>query len=282
MIKVLGARFYQSGKIYYYEIVPYDLKIGDKIIVETQNGIEIATVAFLNKKIPEQNLDTPLKQVVRKATAEDIKADLKNKEKGKAALHQVEEKVKKLGLNMNIVSVEYAFDGSKVIINFTSEERVDFRELLKDLASFFKNRVELRQIGIRDETKLIGGLGVCGQPCCCKRFLEDFGHVSVKMAKVQNLSLNPTKISGLCGRLMCCLAYENDFYLEAQKNLPKIGAMANTPDGPGKLVDLNLLKNTATIKFVQGEDTIIKQFSTEEIRPLQKPTNKGDKNGLQN
>ncbi len=282
MIKVLGARFYQSGKIYYYEIVPYDLKIGDKIIVETQNGIEIATVAFLNKKIPEQNLDTPLKQVVRKATAEDIKTDLKNKEKGKAALHQVEEKVKKLGLNMNIVSVEYAFDGSKVIINFTSEERVDFRELLKDLASFFKNRVELRQIGIRDETKLIGGLGVCGQPCCCKRFLEDFGHVSVKMAKVQNLSLNPTKISGLCGRLMCCLAYENDFYLEAQKNLPKIGAMANTPDGPGKLVDLNLLKNTATIKFVQGEDTIIKQFSTEEIRPLQKPTNKGDKNGLQN
>lgn len=282
MIKVLGARFYQSGKIYYYEIVPYDLKIGDKIIVETQNGIEIATVAFLNKKIPEQNLDTPLKQVVRKATAEDIKTDLKNKEKGKATLHQVEEKVKKLGLNMNIVSVEYAFDGSKVIINFTSEERVDFRELLKDLASFFKNRVELRQIGIRDETKLIGGLGVCGQPCCCKRFLEDFGHVSVKMAKVQNLSLNPTKISGLCGRLMCCLAYENDFYLEAQKNLPKIGAMANTPDGPGKLVDLNLLKNTATIKFVQGEDTIIKQFSTEEIRPLQKPTNKGDKNGLQN
>ena len=267
MIKVTGVRFVDAGKIYDFEASALDLKVGDRVVVETQNGEDIATIAYINKKIEESQLSAPLKQILRKATASDLENEQKNKNRGKKYLGQVKQKTKDFGLPMSIVSVDYSFDGQKVVVNFTSEERVDFRELLKDLGAFFKKRVELRQIGIRDETKLVGGLGVCGQPCCCKRFLDDFGHVSVKMAKTQNLSLNPTKISGLCGRLMCCLAYENEFYQDAQKGLPKIGGMAKTPEGIGKLVSTNLLKEVATVKFVNGDETVLKQFALSELSP---------------
>lgn len=267
MIKVTGVRFTDAGNIYDFEPSALDLCVGDKVIVETASGEDMATVCYINKKIPESELAAPLKQILRKATAEDIEKVQNNKERAKKHLAEVKKRVKNFNLPMSISNIDYSFDGQKVVVNFTSEERVDFRDLLKDLGSYFKKRVELRQIGIRDETKLIGGLGVCGQPCCCKRFLDDFGHVSVKMAKTQNLSLNPTKISGLCGRLMCCLAYENDFYQDAQKNIPKIGGLTKTPEGVGKLISTNILKEIATVRFTKGEETIIKEFSFGDIAP---------------
>lgn len=260
MILVTGVRFGSAGKIYYYEPTALKVDMGTPVVVDTANGEDIATIAFVSKKV-EETPETELKQIIRIATKDDLDKQQKLAEKAKACLGAVKKKVKDFGLQMSIVDIKFAFDGSKVIVSFTSEDRVDFRDLLKDLGSYFKKRVELRQIGIRDETKLIGGLGVCGQPCCCKRFLDDFGHVSVKMAKNQGLSLNPTKISGLCGRLMCCLAYENEFYQEAQKDLPKIGGTISTPDGEGKLVSTNILKGTCGVKFVKGDETTLSNYN---------------------
>ena len=259
MIKVTTIRFKDAGKLYDYEPAPMELSVGDVVVVESGDNEDIAYVAYPIRKIDEYP-EQELRHILRKATETDIKKMQMLKEKGLSALPYIKQKVREKQLDMSIVSAEYSFDESKMIINFTAEERVDFRELLKELGSHFKKRVELRQIGIRDETKLIGGLGVCGQPCCCKRFLNDFGHVSVKMAKTQNLSLNPTKISGLCGRLMCCLAYENENYEDAQKDLPKIGSEVKTPDGTGKLISTNVIKEQANVKFINGDETTITTY----------------------
>ena len=259
MIKVTTIRFRDAGKLYDYEPAPFDIVAGDKVIVESGDGEDIATVAYAVRKV-EERPEQELKHVLRKATENDIKKLQAQDDKGAAALPYIKQRVREKSLEMSVVNVEYSFDDSKIVVNFTAEERVDFRELLKELGSHFKKRVELRQIGIRDETKLVGGLGVCGQPCCCKRFLDDFGHVSVKMAKNQNLSLNPTKISGLCGRLMCCLAYENQNYEDAQKDLPKIGSEVKTPDGNGKLISANVIKEQASVKFIKGDETTITSY----------------------
>ena len=259
MMKVTTVRFRDAGKLYDYEPAPMELKAGDLVVVESGDSEDVAIVAYPSRKVEER--EGELKHIIRKATESDIKKLEVQAEKGKNALPFIKSKVREKGLEMSIVDAEYSFDDNKVIVNFTAEDRVDFRELLKELGSHFKKRVELRQIGIRDETKIIGGLGVCGQPCCCKRFLDDFGHVSVKMAKTQNLSLNPTKISGLCGRLMCCLAYENENYEEAQKNLPKIGSEVKTPDGNGKLISANVIKEQANVKFIKGDETTISTYN---------------------
>ena len=259
MIKVTTIRFKDAGKLYDYEPAPMELSVGDMVVVENGDGEDIAFVAYPIRKV-EEVAEQELKHVLRKATEADKKKYEELCKKATAALPYIKQKVREKGLEMSISGAEYSFDNSKLVINFTAEERVDFRELLKELGTYFKKRVELRQIGIRDETKLVGGLGVCGQPCCCKRFLNDFGHVSVKMAKTQNLSLNPTKISGLCGRLMCCLAYENKTYEDAQKDLPKIGSEVKTPDGNGKLISANVIKEQANVKFIKGDETTIASY----------------------
>lgn len=292
MIKVTSIRFHQAGKIYDYEPAPFDLKVGDMVIVESGSNEDLAFVAYPIRKIEEA--PSELKHILRKATEADIKKYEMLLDKANKALPYIKRRVRELGLKMSVVNVEYSFDESKMVVNFTAEERVDFRDLLKELGSHFKKRVELRQIGIRDETKLVGGLGVCGQPCCCRRFLDDFGHVSVKMAKNQNLSLNPTKISGLCGRLMCCLEYENQTYADAQKDLPKLGSDVQTPDGTGKLVGTNIIKEQATVKFTKGDDTTITTYKLCDVShckncPASCPSknnnqnqNKGENNGIQN
>lgn len=259
MIKVTTVRFRDAGKLYDFEPAPFELKTGDYVVVESGDAEDVAVVAYPSRKVEER--EDELKHILRKATDRDIKKVEEQAEKGKKALPYIKSKVREKGLDMSIVDAEFSFDDSKIVINFTAEDRVDFRELLKELGSHFKKRVELRQIGIRDETKIIGGIGACGQPCCCKRFLDDFGHVSVKMAKTQNLSLNPTKISGLCGRLMCCLAYENENYEEAQRNLPKLGSEVKTPDGNGKLISTNVIKEKANVKFIKGDETTISTYN---------------------
>ena len=263
MIKVTTVRFRNAGKLYDYEPAPMELKTGDYVVVESGETEDVAVVAYPSRKVEER--EGELKHIIRKATESDIKKLEVQAEKGKNALPFIKSKVREKGLEMSIVDAEYSFDDNKIIVNFTAEDRVDFRELLKELGSHFKKRVELRQIGIRDETKIIGGLGVCGQPCCCKRFLDDFGHVSVKMAKTQNLSLNPTKISGLCGRLMCCLAYENNHYAETLKIMPKLNSMVETPNGTGKVIYNDLLKKRCSVKFENGDISEVKDFGVEEL-----------------
>lgn len=266
MQKVLGVRFKDAGKIYYFEPWPEDLKPKEKVIVETANGVEIAEVALPNHRINENELSASLKPILRKATKEDIEKFNQNLVKAEKNVSVVKSKVKSLGLDMNIVNLEYSLDGNKVVINFTSENRVDFRDLLKELGSALKARIELRQIGARDETKILGGLGPCGKACCCKRFLQDFEHVSVKMAKNQNLSLNPTKISGLCGRLMCCLGYENQYYADTLKRIPRPGNTIKMPEGDGVVVSADILRQRIGIKFLKKDDSsLIKEFSLDEI-----------------
>ena len=297
MIKVTSIRFHEAGKIYDYEPAPFELKTGDKVIVESGANEDFAFVAYPIRKIEESPAE--LKHIIRKATPEDEEKYNSLLEKANKQVPYVKKRVKELGLQMNVVNIEYSLDESKMVINFTADERVDFRDLLKELGAHFKKRVELRQIGIRDETKLIGGLGVCGQPCCCRRFLDDFGHVTVKMAKTQNLSLNPTKISGLCGRLMCCLEYENQTYADAQKDLPKLGSEVDTPDGVGTLVGANIIKEQATVKFTKGDDTTLTTYKLCDVShckncPAKCPNkehqnnvknnneSKGENNGIQN
>lgn len=235
MVNVVGIRFKKVGKIYYFE--PQDLKInkGDYLIVETARGIELGECVIGIKEISEEEIISPLKKVLRIATEEDILKHKENKDKEVAALEICLKKIEEHNLNMKLIDVEYTFDNNKVIFYFTADGRVDFRELVKDLATIFKTRIELRQIGVRDEAKMIGGLGPCGRPMCCSSFLGDFASVSIKMAKEQNLSLNPTKISGICGRLMCCLNYEQNTYEDIRKRLPKVGSIVETVDGKGEV-----------------------------------------------
>lgn len=258
MITVVGVRFKKSGKIYYFNPNGLDIKSGDYVIVETVRGIEFGSCVIGPKQIEEKDIVTPLKNVIRKATEEDIAKNLENVEKQKEALRICLEKIDKHDLPMKLIDVEYTFDNNKIIFYFTADGRVDFRELVKDLASIFRTRIELRQIGVRDEAKMIGGLGPCGRPMCCSTFLGDFAPVSIKMAKEQNLSLNPTKISGICGRLMCCLNYEQDTYEHIRKNLPTIDSVVDTPYGRGVVFDNSVVKESVKIKLKNedGEDTI--------------------------
>jgi cell fate regulator YaaT (PSP1 superfamily) len=261
---VVGVRFKKAGKIYYFD--PGDLSIqkDEFVIVETVRGVEYGRVVTPRKQVGEKDVVLPLKKVVRIADQKDRLIVEENKTAAKEAYDVCSEKVNEHQLDMKLVDVEYTFDRNKVIFYFTADGRVDFRELVKDLASIFRTRIELRQIGVRDEAKMLGGIGPCGRMLCCSTFLGDFDPVSIKMAKDQNLSLNPTKISGLCGRLMCCLKYENDEYETAKELLPDLGETIVTPDGPGKVVGLNILQRIMQVD-IPGQERVL-EYTLEEIQ----------------
>ena len=263
MYDVVGVRFKKAGKIYYFE--PGDLSIqkDDFVIVETVRGVEYGKVVIARKQVGEHDVVLPLKKVVRIADQKDQMIVEENKQAAKEAYMVCNEKVTEHQLDMKLVDVEYTFDRNKVIFYFTADGRVDFRELVKDLAAIFRTRIELRQIGVRDEAKMLGGIGPCGRMLCCSTFLGDFDPVSIKMAKDQNLSLNPTKISGLCGRLMCCLKYENDEYEAAKQQLPDLGEIIDTPLGTGKVVGLNLLERVLQVEIKEQERVL--EYTLDEI-----------------
>lgn len=267
MAEVIGVRFKDGGKVYYFDPENHALKTDDTVIVETSRGIECGTVAIANKNVPDEEIVHPLKKLIRKATKEDFRRLQENKRKEKEALKICEQKIAEHGLEMKLVDVEYSFDNSKILFYFTADGRVDFRMLVKDLASVFRTRIELRQIGVRDESKMLGGLGICGRPFCCSSFLGDFHPVSIKMAKEQGLSLSPTKISGTCGRLMCCLKYEQDAYTDLLKRTPKVGAIVKTPLGRGLVVEVNLLTQILKVKMDNTPDDAAPQtFKVREVR----------------
>lgn len=263
MTRVIGVRFKPAGKIYYFEPLSEPISLATMVIVETARGQEIGQVMTEAKDVDEKQLVLPLKKVIRPATQEDICRVEENRQKEEAAFNRCREKIVEHGLDMKLVTVEYTFDRNKIIFYFTSEERVDFRELVKDLASIFKTRIELRQIGVRDEAKIKGGIGPCGRAFCCSTFLEDFEPVSIRMAKGQNLSLNPTKISGVCGRLMCCLRFEANAYEDAREKMPQPGDEVVTPDGDGKVMEFNFKKKTALIRLHESGHS--REFPLEEI-----------------
>ncbi len=268
MIEVIGVRFKQNGKIYYFAPGKFQLEKGDYAIVETARCIECGEVAMENRMVEDTAVIQPLKSVLRIATQEDIEQLKKNKEKEAKAAAIFEEKVEFRKLDMKLVDVEYTFDGSKILFYYTAPARVDFRELVKDLASVFRARIELRQIGVRDESKMLGGLGICGRPFCCKEFLNDFQPVSIKMAKEQGLSLNTVKISGSCGRLMCCLKYEQDAYEHLLRVTPKVGAIVETRQGKGTVVDMNLLTGKLTVRLDRNPDAAPQIFNRKEVKLL--------------
>ena len=249
MKEIVGVRFKSVGKIYYFSPGDLRLTVGDRVIVETVRGVECGEVVIANRQIEDNQLNTPLKPIIRAATEQDMQVLAKNKEKEKDAFRICEEKIAFRKLKMNLVDVECTFDNNKLLFYFTAENRVDFRELVKDLAAVFRTRIELRQIGVRDEAKILGGLGICGREFCCKSYMGDFQPVSIKMAKEQGLSLNPTKISGTCGRLMCCLKNEHNVYEELLKITPKVGALVVTPEGDkGRVEDVNLITGKLRVK----------------------------------
>lgn len=275
MAKIIGVKFKDCGKLYYFD--PGD-KLFEKdtgVIVETARGVEYATVCVPVREVPEEELVAPLKPVLRAATEKDVETITRNEERRAPAMKTAEEKIAARGLDMKLVDCEFTFDGSKVIFYFTADGRVDFRELVKDLSSVFRIRIELRQIGVRDETKMLGGLGPCGRECCCSSCMPDFKKVSIKMAKNQGLSLNPSKISGLCGRLMCCLAYENDYYAEAYKKMPKVGSEVGTPDGEGTVVNVNMLKMEVKVRIEKGDGAAYKDFKLDELKFKRRGQDKG-------
>lgn len=257
MTEIIGVRFKSVGKVYYFSPDGAQIPVGTKVIVETARGVECGSVVLANKMFEDSEIVPPLKTIIRIATEDDFKQIERNKIKEVDAADICERKIAHYGLKMNLVDVECTFDNSKLLFYFTAENRVDFRELVKDLASVFHTRIELRQIGVRDEAKMMGGLGVCGRQFCCASFLGEFQPVSIRMAKEQGLSLNPTKISGACGRLMCCLKYEQDGYEELLKITPKVGALVNTPSGKGTVTDANLISGKITVKLDGAEDTTV-------------------------
>ncbi|HEY8443204.1 MAG TPA: stage 0 sporulation family protein [Clostridia bacterium] len=262
---IAGVKFKKTNKIYYFSPENLELSEGEGVIVETARGIEYGTIVITPREVDESKIVQPLKPILRKATEEDLKTLKEQEAKIPDAIRIAEEKIKKHNLDMKLVDVEYTFDGNKIIFYFTSDGRVDFRELVKDLAYVFKIRIELRQIGVRDECKMIGGLGPCGRVCCCCAHLTEYSKVNIKMAKNQGLSLNPSKISGLCGRLMCCLEYENDHYVETAKRMPKINSEVITPQGPGIVVYNNMIKEIVKVKVLVKDDYEIMDFKLEEI-----------------
>ena len=253
MVKVAGVRFKTAGKVYYFDPGDLEVKMGDNVIVETARGMEFGTVTMDIAEIHENDVVAPLKKIVRIANEQDRKQHIENVKKKERAMKLCQEKVDKHGLVMKLIDVEYTFDNCKIVFYFIADGRVDFRDLVKDLAGVFKMRIELRQIGVRDEAKMLGGIGSCGRALCCHSWLADFEPVSIKMAKVQNLSLNPSKISGICGRLMCCLKYENDIYMEFRRGMPDVGEKIKTPDGMAKVVETNLLENTIKVRLYTDE-----------------------------
>ena len=282
MAEVIGVRFKEVGKVYYFDPLKNKLRIGDKVIVETARGLECGEVAMANKVIGDDELNHPLKPLVRIATPDDIKRVEENHKKEKSAQKICEEKIAKHKLEMKLVNVEYTFDNNKIIFYFTADGRVDFRALVKDLASVFRTRIELRQIGVRDEAKMIGGLGICGRPFCCNRFMGEFQPVSIKMAKEQGLSLSPTKISGTCGRLMCCLKYEQDAYTDLLRHTPKVGAIVNTPEGKGLVVENNLIARTLKVKLDNAPaDVAPKTFKVRQCKLIKDGYIKVDKKELE-
>jgi len=272
MAEIVGIRFKEVGKIYYFDPDGKKFNKEELAIVETARGIECGTVAMANREIPDDEIVNPLKPVIRKATEEDLKTVEENREKEKKAFDICEKKIANHGLEMKLVDVEYTFDNSKILFYFTADGRVDFRELVKDLAGAFRARIELRQIGVRDEAKMLGCFGVCGRPCCCKSFLGEFQPVSIKMAKEQGMSLNPVKISGTCGRLMCCLKYEQDTYEHLLRHTPKVGAIVETHEGRGMVIDNNLITGMLTIRLDRRPDAapvIIERHQVKLIKDAQ-------------
>ena len=267
MREIVGVRFKDLGRVYSFDPCGKIYKKDEEVIVETSRGIEFGYVAQSNYEIRDEDVVEPLKKVIRSATDEDRETLAKNKEKEKEALKICQEKVAEHKLEMKAIDVECTFDRSKILFYFTADGRVDFRELVRDLASVFKTRIELRQVGVRDEAKLLGGLGICGRPFCCSSFLDDFQPVSIKMAKEQNLSLNPTKISGTCGRLMCCLKYEQEAYEDLHKTTPKVDAVVETPDGVGTVVDVNLLRGKLKVRLDESTELAPRVYDKCEVCP---------------
>ena len=280
MVKVIGVRFRTAGKIYFFSPGQFDIKQGDNVIVETARGVEFGRVVSGVKEVAEEDVIQPLKSVIRIATEQDQKVVNKNKQKEKEAFKICLEKIRKHGLEMKLIDVEYTFDGNKILFYFTADGRIDFRELVKDLAAVFRTRIELRQIGVRDETKIRGGIGICGRPLCCSTYLTEFSAVSIKMAKEQNLSLNQTKISGVCGRLMCCLKNEQETYEELNKKLPGIGDFVTTPDGlQGTVHSVNVLRQRVKVIVEINDEKEIQEFPVDELKfkPRKKKVKVSDK-----
>jgi len=268
MADIVGVRFKAVGKIYYFDPLELDIKTGDSVIVETARGTEIGTVVFGRRSVDDSEVVKPLKSIIRIADKHDIAIKEANKEKEKEAFEICLEKIRRHGLAMKLVDVEYTFDGSKILFYFTADGRIDFRELVKDLANVFRTRIELRQIGVRDESKIVGSYGICGQPICCSKFLGEFEPVSINMAKKQGLSLNPTKISGSCGRLMCCLKYEQDCYDELLKVTPRQGALVETPSGVGTVEYINILTGNMKVKIDREKESVYEDYNASEVKIL--------------
>ena len=267
MTKVIGVRFRTAGKIYFFDPLDYEIKKGSHVIVETARGIEFGTVVSCACEVEDSKVVQPLKPVLRIAGPRDLEQEAENKKKEKEAFRICQEKIRKHGLEMKLIDAEYTFDNNKVLFYFTADGRIDFRELVKDLAGVFRTRIELRQIGVRDETKIVGGIGICGRALCCHSYLSDFVPVSIKMAKEQNLSLNPTKISGVCGRLMCCLKNEEETYEELNRRLPNIGDTVTTQDGlRGEVHSVNVLRQMVKVVVDVGDEKEIKEYPVEQIQ----------------
>ena len=278
MLKIIGVRFKSVGKIYYFDPGDTELINGDKVIVETSRGVECGEVVMTDREIDETSFKNPIKPIIKKADERDLKTIERNKQREQEAFEICKQKIEAHKLKMDLIDVECTFSNNKMLFYFTAENRVDFRELVKDLASVFRTRIELRQIGVRDEAKMLGGLGICGQPFCCSRFLGDFQPVSIKMAKEQGLSLNPTKISGCCGRLMCCLKYEQDSYEDLLKHTPKVGAIVKTTDGKGVVQEVNLLTGKLRVKIDRSDNVIT--VKKDDVEVLKDGNIKIDKNEL--
>ena len=271
MIKIIGVRFRNVGKVYYFDPKALDIKMGDHVIVETARGVEYGMVVLGPKEVEESIIVQPLKEVIRVATPKDKSKEETNRRKEKEAFQICLKKIADRKLDMKLIDAEYTFDNSKVLFYFTADGRVDFRELVKDLAAVFKTRIELRQIGVRDETKILGGIGICGRPLCCHTYLSDFAPVSIKMAKEQNLSLNPTKISGTCGRLMCCLKNEQETYEYLNKKLPNNGDTVMTPEGlKGEVQSVSVLRQTVKVLVEAGDEKEIREYRVEDLKMKQR------------
>ena len=268
MAEVIGVRFKEVGKVYYFDPNGIQMKKGDMAIVETARGVECGEVAMENREIEDKDIVHPLKKMIRKATQGDLKKVEENRKKERHAFEICEKKILDHKLEMKLVDVEYTFDNNKILFYFTADGRVDFREVVKDLASVFRTRIELRQIGVRDEAKMMGGLGICGRPFCCTSFLGEFQPVSIKMAKEQGLSLNPVKISGTCGRLMCCLKYEQAAYSDLLRTTPKNGAVVNTPEGRGVVVDVNLLTGMLKVRMDRAPEAAPMSFHAKQVKVI--------------
>lgn len=268
MTKVIGVRFRQAGRVYNFSPGKNHVKRGDRVIVETARGIEFGTVVSGVREVKDETVNQPLKSVIRIATEEDKRTEEKNREKEKEAFRICREKIRKHELDMKLIHAEYTFDGNKILFYFTADGRVDFRELVKDLAAVFRTRIELRQIGVRDETKIRGGIGICGRPLCCHTYLSEFAPVSIKMAKEQNLSLNPTKISGVCGRLMCCLTNEEETYEDLNSRLPAIGDTVTTPEGlKGEVQSVSVLRQLVRVVVsLEGDEKEVREYRVKELR----------------